>query len=57
MKTTAKTATKFEAWYSVGHRMTRSIRKARELQAKHGGRVLRHVSVDGKVETYEVTSV
>jgi hypothetical protein len=46
----------FESWYSVGHVMTRSLRKAMALQAARGGRVLRHVSVNGKVETFEVSS-
>ena len=41
----------FEAWYTVGHWMTRSARKARELQAEHGGKIRRHVSVNGKVES------
>lgn len=45
----------FEAWYTVGHWMTRSARKARELQAKHGGRIYRHVSVNGRTES-EVVS-
>lgn len=42
----------FEAWYSVGIRMTRSERKARALQTQYGGTIRRHVSVNGKVETY-----
>ena len=45
----------FECWYTVGIRSTRSLRKAIALQATHGGKIRRCVSVNGKVESYEVS--
>lgn len=42
--------TSFEVWYTVGHRMTRSARKAWALQAQHGGNVYRCVCVNGRTE-------
>jgi hypothetical protein len=44
-------ANKFSAWYTVGCFETRSLAKARELQAKRGGQIRRHVQVGGRVET------
>lgn len=47
MKTTAN---KFEAYYTVGCFQTRSLAKARELQAKRGGQIRRVVELNGKRE-------